>query len=204
MSVLEEMTAGITRNAPPAPRRSLTPVAGEEPTTVASAAAAIVAAKAEVAAGIPGDVPGVIMARERLVDMAKELRAQAAVLLSVADGLDVITGVPEAVERDSKKTAETKQHLAEQEADRKAADRAKAEGGDAKAAKRVTEFEAHLAALQAAAQAATYAAADAGTEAEEPAGEWNCPTHGAEFTKGIESRSGRKYRACRKCEEFEH
>ena len=60
----------------------------------------------------------------------------------------------------------------------------------------VRDFPAEFAAKSAAAQAATFTNTDAKAE-----GLWLCPTHGS----GVErtSRSGRKFRVCEKCDQFE-
>lgn len=195
-SVLDQMTAGIM--GPKATKAAkLTPIKGEESTTVAAMAGLT----------IPADVPGVLMAREGMADVAKDLRTQAGFLLAVADGLDVILGVPDAVERDAEKKAATDKALAEKEADRKAADRKAAEAGDKRAEKRMTEqeeFEAGLAAKAEAAQAATFTALDDDGTVEPAAPVWTCPTHGeANIHNLVARKSGRKYRACGSCDQYE-
>lgn len=195
-SVLDQMTQGIL--GPKATKATkLTPVKGEETTTVAEMAAALV---------IPKDVPDAFLAREGMAMAAKDLRRYAADLLKVADGLDVLLGVPEAVEAFDEKKAATEQKLKEQAADRLAADRAKAASGDKKAEKRVTEQEAFDAAMAqkiVAAQAAVFTAADDGGT-DEPVALWTCPTHGnADIHNLTATKSGRKYRACGSCSEYE-
>lgn len=200
-TVLERMTAGVTKEAGAIMARKgaaagplLTPVQNEALQTVA-----------EVAGLIPKDIPGTLLAREGLVLMSKDLRRYIAELTAIADGLDVMTGVPAAVEADTAKKAATNAKLAEKEADRRAKDRVDAADGSAPAAKRVAEqeaFDAKLAAQTAAAQAATFVASDA------PAGDegWVCPKHADKSLVTLTAtKSKRKYLACTvgDCEEFE-
>lgn len=186
MSVLDDMTKGImTTKATKAAR--LTPVKGEQPNTVA-----------EEASRLPNDVPGVIFAREGVADIARDLRKQAEYLTNVADGLDVILGVPEAVERQTKAEADIDRKLAEKEADRKAAGLEE-------------PFANRMARLAAEAQAATFAAADDGGEdvaapVVAPAtGGWTCKVHGDSSLTQLVSRANRKYMACQAtgCKQFE-
>jgi len=147
-------------------------------------------------AGLPNDVPGVFMSNEAMADIARDLRRKADVLVAVADGLDVILGI-----RPDEKAAEAlalNAKLAEREADRQVADRAKAAEGDARAAARVEglpaspeaeAFKKEYEAKSAAAQASTFG--------------WACPEHGSDNLKTLTSRLGRTYRACTQCKEFE-
>jgi hypothetical protein len=179
--MLQQMTAGIMETKATKAAK-LTPVAGESATTVA-----------EVAGLIPLDVPGVLLAKEGLTDVAADLRKQAAFMVAVADGLDVITGVPSAVAEDAAKTAARDAKLAEKEADRRVASGEPLvvdEAGE----KTVEEFAADFAALKEAAQLSAFTTT---------AG-WVCPEHGsASLTKLIAGKSKREYLACTECERFQ-
>ncbi len=194
MSVLDQMTQGIL--GPKVTRAiKLTPVKGEEPTTVA-----------DMVLTIPQDVPGAFMARESMADAVVTLRAMSAQFEAIAAGIEVLLGIGEAVVANDAKTDATSAKLAEREADRKAADRKAASAGDVRAVERVIEresFDAMLAAKAEAAQAATFAALDDdGTE--EATSNWSCPQHGDKDIHNLVARkSGRRYRACGACDEYE-
>lgn len=151
------------------------------------------------------EVPNVFMAPEALADVAKDLRRQAQLLLDVAAGIDVILGVPEAVNAEHARKDAVEQKLAEREADRRVADREAAESGDKRAAARVSDTEAfdeRMARLQAEAQAAVFKAADVESD---DAPSWTCPTHGATDIRHLTSPKGRKYDACGvpNCKDFQ-
>lgn len=167
--------------------------------------------------GVP-DVPEVFLTNEAIKDIANDLRRQAAVLLEAADGLDRLTGVAEAAQPDM----ELEKKLFEREADRRAADRAAAEAGDKRAERRVAEasplpdFEEHWKRISAEAQASAFggdlvpAAREVfGDDIIEPAQSgsakpgWVCPTHGDEAIRGMTSKSGRAFRLCTICRQFE-
>jgi hypothetical protein len=193
MSVLQDMTKGIAgtdivaRKAAKATK--LTPVAGETATTVAS-----------VAAAIP-DVPGgVFLAAEAVSDIERDLRAQAAVLIAVADGLakykpDYLQE-PDAPAKPSKVEARLAGKDPEPE---------------------VKDFTADFAAKSAAAQAAAFTSLDDGAEdtVGEPhegnpntpevsaTGGWQCPTHGDEALTTLTSRKQRVYQACTLCDLYD-
>lgn len=159
-------------------------------------------------AKLPADVPGVFMAQEGLQDVATDLRRQAALLLDVADGIDVILGKSTAVADNAAKVAATEKVLQEREADRRAADRVAAEAGDKRAAQRVDEseaFDARLASLSAQAQAATFSAAALDADDEDGDDGWLCPLHGSEDVRTRTSPKGREYAVCAvpNCKEFE-
>lgn len=190
-SLLQQMTQGLTaesvmqRKAEKATK--LTAVKGEGSTTVA-----------QMAAGLP-DVEGHFLTKEELRDIARNLRTQATTLLEVADGLDLITGLPTV--ESVKPVDNTK--AKERAADEAAAKRAEFVGTGQEA------FDAMLAAKAAAAQAAAFTSADDGAteEPEAPvtasdAGEWVCPKHGDANIRVVTARS-RTYRACESCDEFE-
>ena len=74
------------------------------------------------------------------------------------------------------------------------------------------KFQASFAAKAAAAQKAAFVGLDDPGEAPAPVvvaaapadGGWQCPTHGTDALTNLESRKGRKYRACITCNQFEH
>lgn len=174
-------------------------------------------------AGIP-DLPGVFLANEALQAVAVDLRAQAAELIRIADGIDLHTGTtvdPLAL----RKRLEQEKRLLEQEADRKAADREKAEAGDKRAQARVdavdpvAEDEAtaqRIERLTREAQAHAFAE-DPVAVAKEVFGDlvvhpaasaspkpgWVCPTHGDNRIKEVLTRKGRTMRVCELCTQFE-
>lgn len=180
MSVLQDMTKGITGQKA-AKASKLTPVAGETSTTIEQMAAAL----------IP-DVPGgVFLAAEAVHDIAKDLRAQAATLIAVADGLDKYK--PD--------------YLKEPEAPPKVGKvEARLAGSDPEPeVTPVEKFAEDFAAKAAAAQAAVFTSLDDGAAEDEPTpatGGWVCPEHGA-AVRELTSRKGRKYLACTLCDEFE-
>lgn len=200
MGVLDDMTKGITERKSAKAGASLTPV-GVEASSVKPSL-------------IPNDT-GIVMSNEALGDIRDRLRADAASMLAIADGIAVLVGDEAETAAAAAKTAATEAKLAEREADRKAADREAAAAGDKKAAKRVEdseEFEARLTRLQEEAQATVFTASD-----DAPKGPavpatptdgwaWTCPEHGAEDVETLSSRvriAG--YRACAVagCGEFE-
>lgn len=171
MGVLDDMTKGITERKGKAAGPKLTPVGTEASPTKPSQV------------GIP-EVPEVFLTNEAVADVAKDLRKQAALLLSVAEGLDALTQQTSVPTENPREQAE-----AAQKAEEKAAD---------------ATFAENFAKLQAEAQAAVFTSADAPAD-EEPeapetpapaAGGWVCPDHGADKLKQLESRKGRQYIAC--------
>jgi hypothetical protein len=189
LSVLQDMTKGIggtdivQRKAAKATK--LTPVAGETATTVA-----------EVAAGIP-DVPGgVFLAAEAVADIARDLRAQAAVLLAVADGLDKYQPEYLKAPEEAPKLSKVEARMAGADPEPKLPD--------------VADFAADFAAKQEAAQASAFTSLDDTKGAEEPATTsatpadgWVCPTHGASSLTETKSRKGRVYMACTACDNYD-
>lgn len=154
------------------------------------------------------DMPGAFMAQEQVEAIVRTLRA-------AADDIERALGIDPVAEG-----LDTEVKLMEREADRKAADRAKADAGDARAQKRVdavtpeTEaaegeaFADRMKRLQANAEAATYADAPvaeptptAGSAG--PGTGWVCPTHGDANLKQLTSGKGRIYMACVTCKQFE-
>lgn len=176
MGVLDDMTKGITERKAEKAGPKLTPVGTEASPTKPSQA------------GVP-EVPEVFLTNEAIADIARDLRAQAATLTAVADGLDKLTAtVTDKAIDEPKKAAVKEKKAKEQAADEK--------------------FAAEYAAKQAVAQAAVFVNSDA--ESEEPAVEapatgWVCPDHGASNLKQLESRLGRLYMACQveDCNRFE-
>ncbi len=186
MGMLDDMTKGITDRKAAAAGPKLTPVGVEANSTKPSI-------------GVP-DVPEVFLTNEAIRDIAKDLRAQAALLIQVADGLDLRTTMSTTGEDAKVVAAETKKAV-EQEGDRKAAAR--------KQPKSSEEFAEHLAAITAEARAAAFTSADA--PAEEPAAPatpasgWTCTDHPTAATISLTSRKGREYRTCavESCDEFQ-
>lgn len=177
--------------------------------------------------GIP-DVPEVFLTNEAVAEVAADLRRQIALLTEAAEGLERLTGTgAEAVAPDE----ELERKLFEREADRKAADREKAEAGDRRAARRVAEqpidrrfepagdFDAHWAQLSAEAKAAAFkgdlepAAREVfAEELKEPLPElrsgspttgWRCPTHGDANLGTFTSRAKRTLTICKTCNQFD-
>lgn len=187
MSVLQDMTRDImTTKATRASK--LTAVAGESGMTVAQAAAAI------------PDVPEVFLTNEAVIDIARDLRKQAASLIAIADALDAHTGAPS--ERfDAKAHAISEQKAAEKAADLK---HAKPDDG-------AEEFGDRMKRLMEEAQAATLTAADDDGTAEEPVAPdepttgWVCPDHGAKSLTTVNPRKGDPYIMCGvgDCEQYE-
>lgn len=158
-----------------------------KPSLTATAQEALVTARQ----GLPNDV-GAPLSNEALADAAKDLRRYAATFIEIAVGLEALAGVPESVALVTARSEETERKLAEQEADRKAADREKAAQGDKRAAARVaaatapdqkaamieqaqaemieqpTDFQADFEAKAKAAQAAVFKAPQDDTETEDP------------------------------------
>lgn len=177
-AVLDDMVAGIMgKKAEKAAK--LTPVGTE-------------------ASKFPRDVPGQLMAAEEMKAIATHLRNNAATLIEIANGLDVLTGEPSAVIEDAKRRMEVEQRLKEREADRRVADAAAAEAGDKRAQVRVAaavEDEESFADRQ-------RRIAD---EAQRAIFGWSCPTHGNDQVLDRTSPKGRQYRVCAvpNCKEFE-
>lgn len=148
-----------------------------------------------LAKGIP-EVPGVFLTNEAVSDIAKDLRAQAATLLLVAESLEMTTqlvGVPQSAEQAALRNTYAK--LAEIEADRRADDTAKADAGDTAALKRLRaqeQFDERMVEKARAAQEAAFSDAPAPGASTT----WRCPDHPHALTKGLTSRKGRKYAAC--------
>ncbi len=176
-SVLDSMTSGIMdRKAAKGERAGLTPVPGES------------------AARIP-DIREVFLTNEAVVDVAKDLRAQAALLVQVADGLDRLTGtaaeVPTAAQ--VQQSARVEQRIMEQKADERVATLRE---NDTPPPNQYPDY----AQLQREAQNAVFAPpATVGSAAEG----WVCPVHGGMATEQKVSKKNRPYRVCTKCPEFE-
>lgn len=177
MSVLDEMTKGLSASKARAAGPKLTPVGTEASPTKPSLV------------GIP-EVPEVFLTNEAVKDVAFELRRMVGLLLDVAQGLDNLTGL--ATDRSAEEARSAKVEQAK-ELERQA---------DEKARKVTTpetqEFAERMKELSAAAQAATFTSADA-------TGGWTCPAHGAEAIHQLTSRKGRVYAACQVagCGKFE-
>lgn len=185
-SVLDAMTAGIM-GAKANKATGLTPVGSEKGGPLAGA--------------LPSDVPGVLMSNEALTDISSKLKADAATMLAIANGIDILLGIEGPTQDHKDQQAAQARKLAEREADRKADDRTKAAEGNKGAATRV-EFAEKFEAQQKAAQASVFKNADASVERRQ--GEWSCSTH-TEPPVRLLSRKGRSYLMCSQvgCEEFE-
>jgi hypothetical protein len=176
MGVLDDMTKGITARKAEKAGPTLTPVGTEASSTKPSQV------------GVP-DVPEVFLTNEAIADIAKDLREKAAALITVADGLDVLTAKPSVPVEDPKKVAAAEKKVAEKAADSK--------------------FAAEYEAKQKAAQAATFTNLDDGASDDEPVtpapGGWACPDHPGGKLQQLTSRKGRVYSACIEtgCERFE-
>lgn len=195
MGVLDDMTKGITERKSAKSGANLTPVGVE-------------ASGVKPSLTLPNDT-GMLMSNERLAEVRDQLRSDAADLLRIADGIAVLIGDPAETAEAQKQAAAIEAKLAEREADRKAADREKAAGGDAKAAERVA-FAEDFARKQAEAQAAVFTASDDAPKVPvapaTPADGWVCPEHGAEDIEELSSRlRPAGYLACAVagCGEFE-
>lgn len=194
MSVLNDMTKGIMQTKADKASK-LTPVAGESAMSVAQAAVALL--------GIP-EIPQVFLTNEAVRDVAADLRRQAALLISVADGLDIMTALSTVPQPD--RSADVEQtKVVERAADERAA---RVETPQAE------EFAARMKRLSASAQAAAFAAADDDGTAEPvapvtaapvPGGGWACPDHGTQDLIPTVSRKKREYTMCgvEGCERFE-
>lgn len=192
MSVLDAMTKGVTEGKRKVAGPTLTPVGTESSGVKPSM--------------LPADLPGAFMNKESLQEVAASLRSAAATLIATADGIDVLTGVPEPTKQEAAKLAAIEKALVEKEADRKAADKAAPEPTD-------DSFSTRMKRLQDEAQAAAFkppavVAYDAPVEEPEraqPAATkaWACPEHGTKDIKRLTSRKGRTYSACGSCEQFE-
>lgn len=193
MSVLNDMTKasmGIMQ-AKAAKASKLTPVAGESSMSVAQAAL-----------GIP-EIPQVFLTNEAVRDVAVSLRAKAALLIEVADGLDLLTLMP--TDRSANADRSTKVEQA------KVAERAADERAATVLSPEAARFAANMKRLSAEAQAAAFTAVDDGADPEPVAPQpvvadgWNCPDHGGASLIDTVSRKGRAYRMCGVdgCERFE-
>lgn len=184
-SVLDSMTAGILdRKAGKTASAGLTPVAGE---------------RAPAPPTIPHDLPGNFMAAEGIRDAAKDLRAHAALLLSVADSLDLLTGMPTVQQVDPTVLVEEARKRAEREADARVA-----AANAARATTTTNDFAVQFAEKQEAAQRAVFSPdADKPPVSGSAAAGWACPVHGPSATQEKTSRKGRTYRVCSRCLEFE-
>ncbi len=228
VSMLDKMASTVvTTKADKAPKRALTPLAGEKVVPLTP-----VAPMAPGPDGKNTDLPGQFMAGESLVLAARSLRAQARQLEDVAHAIDLLTGESTADVYTPADPA-LAQKAQEREADRKAAEREKAgqvsaagvlekvldkkaltaeaeaeatePGGDAE------DFQDRMARLTADAQAATFKGANDDTQTEDPdvpveavsdGDVWVCPEHG---NKSIEVKvSPRRGVSFRKCMEPEH
>lgn len=192
-SVLDQMTADVTSVKQAA---SLTPVGTEKPR-------------------LP-ETTTTFMTQERIEGVIRQLRDSAATLTREADALDAALG--KAPEERLQEGQELEVKLMEREADRKAADRAKADGGDKRAQERVDAITPEVEAAQSEAFAermnrlqAEAAAATFGDAPEEALPEvrvtnvdgWVCPEHGEDALKDVRSSKGREYRACTICGKFQ-
>jgi len=182
-SVLDSMTAGIMdRKSGRSESKGLTPVAGELPAK----------------AGIP-DVPEVFLTNEAVADVARDLRAQATLLLQVADALDARTGVVTATVPPVRFIAESEARQKEREADERIR---QIKATETTAAPSILPVYADL---QKQAQDAVFAAVQPTMPARagSVAPGWKCPTPGATYVEVKSSRKGREYRVCSRCPEFE-
>jgi len=200
MGVLDEMTKGITEQGIMARKDK---AAGPKLTPVGTEGSPV---KPSLV-GIP-DVPEVFLTNEAVADISRDLRVQAATLITVADALDARTATLTGEQPDVKAEAKAAAKVAEKEADAKQADKPKRE-------KKTTqpstpeEFKDHLATITAEAKAAAFTAADAPSVEPEapvtPAAGWVCPEHGDQSLKQLTSRADRLYMACQVagCKRFE-
>jgi hypothetical protein len=173
-SVLDQMTADVTAVKQAA---ALTPVGTEK--------------GAPLPPNRIPDVPEVFLTQEAVLDIAKDLRVQAATLIAVAEGLE------------RQATGEVVAPPPDKEAVVAAVKEAEAAADD-----RAAEFAASYAAQQQAAQAAVYGDAPAEPErvaaaSGSPASNWVCPEHGDKGLRDLTSKRGRAYRACTICSKFE-
>jgi hypothetical protein len=159
--VLDEMAGSVTQRKADA-KTVLTPTRGEKQ-------------------GLP-EVDAVFLTNEAVMDVSRDLRRQAQLLIDVADGLDKITGTPEPT--DTRAQAHNERVVQERAADK------------AHAIREEAKFAAAFAAKAEAAQAATFG------DAPVPAG-WVCPEHGDKALVTKTSRKGRSYLSCTKCPQFE-
>lgn len=184
MGTLQDMTAGII--GPKAERaRKLTPVVGETSTTMAQFAAAT----------LPNDV-GMLMSNESLWEAAKQLRANAAAMLTIAEGIEKLTGEPPYW-----KTPVASDPAKPTKAEKAATKAAYEKESDERVKSMMVEIAPGFP------PASSLASLDDGAEEEPaapaaPADGWVCPKHG-DTTKTLRSRKGREYRACTECDEFE-
>lgn len=191
MSVLEDLTKGIMNPKADKAHR-LTPVGGEATTTVA-----------QLAAGLPNDL-GMLMSNESLHQAAIDLRAHAAVMLTVADAIDKLTGEapfwthpsePEPGAKPTKAQKEAAKATYEKESDARVKAKASPEAVAAMMQPIITDIT------------ALDDGATEEPEAPQPAatGDWTCPDHGATSLVKLTSRSKREYLACdvRGCDEFD-
>jgi hypothetical protein len=154
---------------------------------------------------LPNDL-GAFMSNERLAEAAKQLRANAALFLEVAEGIDVLIGVPAAVEADNAKTAARDQHLLEIASDLRMKDIAAAEAGDKRAAARIEAQSRDEDLTERMARLTTEAQDHAFGKAATPSPTtWTCSTHGDEQLVEHKSPKGRVYAACAvpNCKEFQ-
>lgn len=190
MGVLDDMTKGITERKAKAAGPKLTPVGTEASSTKPSLV------------GIP-DVPEVFLTNEAVSDIAKDLRQQAATLVSVADGLDRLTGGGNAPLSIAEKAALALD--AKREKEREADELARqAKAPEAAVAPEET-FDERFARLSAAAVDSAFPNLDAESDAPADAPGWTCPKHGGGNVNRLTSRKGRAYYACGVpgCAEFE-
>lgn len=183
-SLLDAMSEGISGRKTKAAGPTLTPVGTEASPVMPSRV------------GIP-DVPEVFLTNEALIDIARDLRVQASVLINVAFGLDELTGtstlsvpVPQAI-------AKAAQAAAEKAADNRAA--------STELTPEAQKLVDHMNELKAKAQADTYTAADEVLPEVRVTNVdgWVCPEHGGDAITFLVSRRGREYRACGKCDKFQ-
>ena len=199
MSVLQDMTRGII--GPKAEKaRKLTPVAGETAATMAQFAAAT----------LPNDV-GVLMSNESLWQAAKDMRAHAATLITIAEGIEKLTGEPPywkaPVESDpakppmSNKLGGSALIVNPTKAEKAATKATYEQEADARVKAMMVEIAPGFP------PNATLASLDDGAEEPAapvtPADGWVCPKHGAESLVTLTSRRKRVYKSCTSCGEFE-
>lgn len=197
MGVLDDMTKGITQRKAEAAGPRLTPVGVE--------------GNVKPSLGIP-DVPEVFLTNEAVKDIARDLRRQADILVTAANGLDNLTKEPTGEKADTKTAAKDAVKEAEKAADAKHKAKQELPEVDIEGDNEGTEFDKRFADLKAEAIAAFFTSSDAEPEPtpESPTitpatGGWECPVHGAKSLKQLTSRAQREYMACQVagCKKFE-
>jgi len=181
-SVLAQLTAEVMAEKKTAAPRKLTPVEAERP------------APPQPKEGLPADLPGAFMSSEAMIEAARDLRRYAADMLRIADGIDVINGVPDKVEAQSKADRERDEALAQRERERVADERAAAKQPPLEPTCSGINLPDYPA-LQAEAQAAVFGSINSDGS---PA--WACPDHGKAVPKT--SSKGREFIGCPDCTKF--